>query len=130
MHGRGRLAVAKFSEQCADGGGFLSIDISGTDFGFGGRSHDAGNDFGHGGNGSIEPRASCGRLCWIGRRVAEKIMVTGAAAGTGCGKVRGVVVDVYNHVSGGVLNGGIRVGIGVVEEPQGLWQVCSAALDC
>ena len=45
-------------------------------------------------NGSIEPRASAGRLCGIGRAVAEKIMATGAAAGTGCGNVQGVAVDV------------------------------------
>ena len=46
-------------------------------------------------------------------------MATGAASGTGRGKVRGVAVDVYNHVTGGVSNGGVGVGIGVVEEPQG-----------
>ena len=86
--------VAKFAEQCANEYGFLSIDIGGTDFGFGGRSHDVGHDFGHGVNGSIEPLASAGRICRIGRTVAEKIMATGAAAGTGCGKVRGVAVDI------------------------------------
>ena len=65
MHGHIRLGVAEFAEQCADGGGFLSIDIGGADFGFGGRSHDVGHYFGHGVNGSIEPRASSGRLCRI-----------------------------------------------------------------
>ena len=70
-------------------------------------------------NGSIDPRASSGRLCWIGRTVAEKIMATGAAAGTGCGKLQCGAVDVYNHVAGGVLNGGVRVRICIFEEPQG-----------
>ena len=28
-------------------------------------------------------------------------------------------MDAYNNVAGGVSNGGVRVGIGVVEEPQG-----------
>ena len=70
-----------------DEDGFLSIDIDGADFGFGGRSHDVGHDFGHSVNGSIEPRASSGRLCRIGRAVAEKIISTGAASGTGHGKV-------------------------------------------
>ena len=111
--------MAKLAEQCADGDGFLYIDIGGADFGFGGRSHDVGHGFVHGVKGSIEPWASSGRLCRIGRTVAEKIMATGASAGTGCGKVRGVPVDVYNHVAGGVSNDGIRVEIGVVEEPQG-----------
>ena len=64
--------MAEFSEQCADGDGFLSIDIGGANFGLGGRYHDVGHDFGHGVNGSIEPQASSERLFRIGRTVAEK----------------------------------------------------------
>ena len=37
--------MAEFAEQCADGDGFLSIDIGGADLDFGGRSHDVGHDF-------------------------------------------------------------------------------------
>ena len=70
-------------------------------------------------NGSIELRESSGKLFRIGRTVAEKITATGAAVVTGSGEVRGIAVDVYNHVTGGVSNGGIGVGIGVVEETQG-----------
>ena len=66
MHGRGRLEVAKFAEQCADGDGFLSIDIGGANFGFCGRYHDVVHDFGHSVNGSIEPRDISGRFCRIG----------------------------------------------------------------
>ena len=106
--------MAELAEQCADGDGFLSIDIGGTDFGFSGRSHDVGHDFGHGVNRSIEMQASSGRIFRIRQTVAEKIMATGAALGTGCGKVRGVAVEVYNHVTGSVSNGGVRVGLGVV----------------
>ena len=94
MHGCGLMEVAEFAEQCADGEGFLSIDIGGADFGFSGRSHDFGNDFGHGVNGYIELRESSGGLCRIRRTVAEKIMATGAAAGTGRRKVQGVAVGV------------------------------------
>ena len=65
MHGPGRLGVAEFTEQCSNGGVFLSIDIGGADFGFGGRSHDVEHNFGHGVHRSIEPRASSGRLCRI-----------------------------------------------------------------
>ena len=73
-------------EQCADGDGFLSIDIGGADFGFGSRSHDVGHDFGHGMNRYIESRESAGGLYRIGRAVADKIMATSAGAGMGCGK--------------------------------------------
>ena len=86
--------VAKFAEQCKDGSGFLSIDICGANFGFGVRSHDVGHDFRHGVNGSIETQASSARICRIRRAVAEKIMATGAALGTGSRKVRGVAVDI------------------------------------
>ena len=49
--------MAKCLEQCAYGEGFLSIDIGGANFGFGGQSHDVGHDYRHSANGSIEPRA-------------------------------------------------------------------------
>ena len=111
--------MANFAEQCEDGDGFLSIDIGVTDFGFGGKSHDVGHDFRHGLNRSIETRAHFGRLCRIRRAVAEKIITPGAALCTGCRKVQGVAVDVYNHVTCGVPNGGVGNGISIVEEPQG-----------
>ncbi len=45
-------------------------------------------------------------------------MATGAAAGFRLGEVTGVAVDVQDHVAGGVLDYGIGIGIGVVEEPE------------
>ena len=86
--------MAKFTGQCADGGCFLSIDVGGADIGFDGISHDVGHDIVHGVNGSIDPGTISWRLCRIGRTVAEKLMATGAAAGTGCGKILGVAMDV------------------------------------
>ena len=57
--------MAKLTDQCADGDGFLYIDIGGANFGFGGRSHDGGHDFRYSVNQSIELRARFGRLCRI-----------------------------------------------------------------
>ena len=65
MHGCGRLGVAEFTDQCADGDRFLSIDIGDADFGFCSQSHDVGPGFRHGVNGSIDPEACFGRLCRI-----------------------------------------------------------------
>ena len=115
MHGSGQLGVAKYAEQCAYWYGFLSIYTGGDNFGFGGRSNDVGHDFGHGVNGSIEPQASSGRLCQIRRALAEKILATSAVSDTGCGKVQSVAVYVYNLVTGGLPNGGVGVGISIVE---------------
>ena len=53
------------------------------------------------------------------RAVAEKIMAPSAASCAGRGKLRDVTVDVYNHVTCGVPNGGVAIGIGIVEDPQG-----------
>ena len=70
-------------------------------------------------NGSIEPRARSGRICRIRQAVAEKIMATGMASFAGRGMVQGIAVEVYNHVTCGVPNGGVAIRIGIVEEPQG-----------
>ena len=86
--------MVKFAEQCANGDGFLSIDIGGANFGLGGRSHGVRYDFRNGVNGSIELRERYGRLCRIRRAVAEKIMAPSAASCAGRGKLRSVSVDV------------------------------------
>ena len=70
-------------------------------------------------NGSIEPWARFGGMCQIRRAIAEKIMATGAASCAGFGKVQGVAVDVDNHVTCSVPNGGVGIVIGIIEEPQG-----------
>ena len=75
--------MTEFVDQCTYGDGFLFIDIVGADFGLGSISHGLGHYFGHGVNGSIEPREISGRFFRIGRTFAKKIMATGAATGTG-----------------------------------------------
>ena len=72
LHGCGGLGVAEFPEQCADGGGFLSIDIGGADFGFSGRSHDVGHDFGHGVNGSLSRGRVLGEFVGSGERLMRQ----------------------------------------------------------
>ena len=46
-------------------------------------------------------------------------MSDGAAAGFWMGEVRGVTVDMQDHVTGGVANGRVRVSDSIVEQPQG-----------
>ena len=46
-------------------------------------------------------------------------MATGAASDLGRGEVRGFAVDIYSHVTSGVPNGDVGVGIGIIEETQG-----------
>ena len=43
-----RLRVTHFGESSVNGHGLLAVEISGSDFGFGRRSHHIAHDFGHG----------------------------------------------------------------------------------
>ena len=45
-------------------------------------------------------------------------MATDAAARAGFGKVVGVTVEVQDHVTGAVLDGGVRLGRSIIEEPK------------
>jgi hypothetical protein len=55
--------------------------------------------------------------CGIGGRVvAEEEDSTGAGAGVGFGEIGGVTMDVEAHLAIVVLDGGIRMGGGVVEK--------------
>ena len=44
-------------------------------------------------------------------------MATDAAARAGFGKVGGITVEVQDHVTGAVSDGGVRVGRRIIEEP-------------
>ena len=51
--------------------------------------------------------------------VAKKILATDAAASAGFGKVGGVTVEVQDHVTGAISDGGVWVGRSIIEEPNG-----------
>ena len=66
---------------------------------------------------------------WLGRVsgfVAKEIVTTDAAASTGFGKVGGVTVEVQDHVTGVISDGGVWVGRRIIEEPNG----CVTGLFC
>ena len=44
-------------------------------------------------------------------------MAAGAALGFGIGEIQGVTMDIQDDVSGRIADGRIRIGRGVVEEP-------------
>ena len=47
-------------------------------------------------------------------------MAASAAAGTSLAEMRGLTVEMENHVAGAVSNGGVGVRGGVVEQPDGV----------
>ena len=48
---------------------------------------------------------------------AKKIVATDAAVSAGLGRVGGVTVEVQDHVTGAISDGGIWVGCSIIMEP-------------
>ena len=118
------MRVPEFLEGSAYWHGLLDIVKSGTYFGFSGGSHHVVEDIGYGMYRAVK-RGVCER--WLGR-VSEffvkEIVATNAAASAGFGKVGGVTVEVQDHVTGVILDGGIWVGLHIIEETNGCVTGC------
>ena len=108
-----------FLEGSAYWNGLLAIAKSGTDFGFSGRRHHVVEDLGEGMDRAINRRV---RERWLGSFsgfVPKEIVSTDAAASARFGKVRGVTVEVQDHFTGAISDGGVWVGRSIIEEPNG-----------
>ena len=97
--------------------GLLAVDVCGSNFGFGSRTHNFGHNAGNGVDGAVEARTSGGRLGHVRANVYQEIVSTSAAAGLRFGEVGGVAVNVEDHVTGGIPDCSIGVRDGVVEQP-------------
>ena len=90
--------------------GLLAIVKSGTDFGFSGGRHHVVEYLGDGMDRSVERVV---RERWIGRvsgLISKEILATDAAARAGFGKLGVVTVEVQDHVTGAISDGGVWVG--------------------
>ena len=97
--------------------GLLAVDVCGSNFGFGSRTHQVGYGAGNGVDGNVETRTSGGYLGYVRANVTHKIVFTSTAAGLRFGEVGGVAVNVEDHVTGGIPDCSIGVRDGVVEQP-------------
>ena len=113
----GRMWVTEFEEQGAYWDGLLAVNICGSNFGFGSRTHHVGHDAGNGLYGTIETRTSGGWLGHVRANFTQEIVSTSAAAGLRFGEVGDVAVNVEDHVTGGIPDRGVGVRGGVVEQP-------------
>ncbi len=111
--------MTHFFERCADWYCFLAVDKEGSNFGFSGGGHDVAKDVACSVDGAVVGRWLNRRFLWISRFVAEVEVASSATACFGFGEVRRVAVDVQYHVAGGISNGGMGIGVGIVEEPHG-----------
>ena len=99
--------------------GLLAIVKSGTDFGFSGGRHHVVEYLGDGMDRSVERvvRERClGRVSGF---VAKEIVSTDAAASAWLGNLGGVTVEVQDHVTGAISDGGVWVGRSIIEDPNG-----------
>ena len=118
------LRVPEFLEGSAYWHVLLAIVKSGPNFGFSGRRHHVVEDLGD----SMDRAVQRGvRDRWLGRVigfVAKEIVATDADASAGFVKVGGVTVEVQDHVTGAISDGGIWVGRRIIEEPNGCVTGC------
>ena len=96
----------------------MAVDVSGSNFGFGSRTHHVGHDAGNGLDGTVETSTSGRWFGHVGEKVTQKIVSTSAAAGTRFGEVGGVTVNVEYHVTGGIMDFGVGVSGRVIKQQQ------------
>ena len=123
------LRVPEFLEGSAYQNGLLAIVKGGTNFGFSGRRHHVVEDLGDGMDKAVERGVSARWLGRVSGLVAKEIVATDAVASAGFVKVGGVTVEVQDHVTGALSDGGVRVGRSIIEEPNGCFMGCCVAFD-
>ena len=96
--------------------GLLAVDVCGSNFGFGSRTHHVGHDVVNGVNGTVEMRKSGGWLGHVRANVAQEIVSTSAASGLRFGEVVGVAVNVEDRVTAGIPDRDVGVRVGVIEQ--------------
>ena len=93
----------------------MDIDVCGSDFGIGSRTHYVGHDAGTGVDGAVEAWTFGGWLGYVRAHVSQEIVPTSTSARLRFGEIGGVAVYVEDHVTGGIQDCGIGVRVGVVE---------------
>ena len=111
--------MPKFLEVITYRHGLLEIVKGGTNFGFSGRRHHVVEDIGDGIYRAVERRVSERCLGRVSGLVAKEIVSTDTAASAGFGKVGSVTVEVQDHFTGALVDGGVWLGHSIIEEPNG-----------
>ena len=90
------MRMAHFLEADAERDGVFGGKEGGANFGLCSGAHDIFHDFGKDMNRSVGE--GHGRLCGVGKSVAEEVDCGGAATGLCLGEIRCVAMDVEDHV--------------------------------
>ena len=104
--------------------GLLAIVKSGTDFGSSGGRHHIVEDLGDSMDRTVERRV---RERWLGRFngfFSKEIVATDAAVIARFGKVGGVTVEVQDHATEAISDGGVWVRGNIIEDPNGCVTGC------
>ena len=113
------LRVLEFCEGSAYWHGLLTIMEGGANFGFIGGRHHVVKNLGDGVDRAVEKGVGDRWLGRVSGLVAKEVVATYAAASSGFRKVGGLTVEVQDHVTGAVADGGVGVGRRIIEEPNG-----------
>ena len=113
------LRVPELCEGIAYWNGLLTIMEGGAYFSFSGRRHHVLENLGEDVDRAVERGVGDRWIDRVGGLVAKEVVATYAAASAGFGKVGVVTVDVQDHVTGTVLDGGFGVGCSLIYEPNG-----------
>ena len=95
----------------------MDVDVCGSNFGFGSQTHNVLHDAVNGVDGTVETRTSGGWLGHFRSNATQEVVSTSSAAGSRFVEVGGVAVNVEDHVTGSIPDGGTGVRGGVIEQP-------------
>ena len=111
--------VPQFLEGNAYRHGLLVIVKSGTTLGFSSGRHHVVEDLGDGMDRAVKRGVRERWLGWVSGFFAKEKVATDADASAGFRNVGAVTVEVQDHVTGAISDGGVWVGRHIVEEPSG-----------
>ena len=120
IDGGGQLGMAEFGKGGMNGDSLLAVEEGISDFGFCGGRHNVAHDLGDGMDGAVEGWTGVGSTGRVQGAVDKDVVPDGAAPCLWLQKIRGVAVDMEDHVTGRIADVHARMGGGVVEEPEDL----------
>ena len=106
--------MPKFCEGSAYWLGVLTIMECGADFGFSGGQYHVVENLGDSVDRAVERGVGVRWLVRVSGLVSKEVVATYAVASSGFVKVGGVTVELQDHVTGAVADGGVGVGCSII----------------
>ena len=114
------MGISELGKGGTNGDSLLAVEERDSNFALRGRKHKVACDLGDSMDGAVEGRIGVGSIGRVQGAVAQEVVTAGAALCLWLRKIRGVTVEMEDHVTGRIADGRVRMGDGVVEEPEDL----------